>query len=140
MPHTPRVLNLFDLGGEDRRLQARLSMTHDAFPLPDDDALDELVAQLLGCGAVLGQLIGRMLEFEAAGRSARSAHPIPEVAHSVVRSVIPELTRRRPARELEAAAAIVSEVTDAICEEILLLPLDPPEASGVDYDAGHAGE
>jgi hypothetical protein len=81
-----------------------------------------------------------MVEFEAAGRSARGAHPIPEVAHSVVRSVVPELTQRRPARELEAAAAIVSEVTDAICEEIFLLPLDPPGASEADDATGHAGE
>jgi hypothetical protein len=115
-------------------------MTRDPFPLADGDALDELVTQLLACGAVLSQLIGRMVEFEAAGRSARGAHPIPEVAHSVVRSVVPELTQRRPARELDAAAAIVSEVTDAICEEIFLVPLDPPGASEADDATGHGGE
>jgi hypothetical protein len=115
-------------------------MTRDAFPLPHDDALNELVTQLFGCGAVLSQLIGQMVEFEAAGRSVSGAHPIPEVAHSVVRGVVPEMTQRRPARELEAAAAIVSEVTDAICEEVFVLPLDYPDASGVDGDAGQAGE
>jgi hypothetical protein len=85
-------------------------------------ALDELVSQLLSCGAVLSQIIGRMVQFEAAGRSAPDAAPIPDVAHSVIRGVLDDVAERHPDVEIRAAAAIVNEVTDAICEDIFFVP------------------
>jgi len=50
----------------------------DSFQPPD--ALDELVEQLLECGAVLSQIISHMVRFQAGGRAAPDAAPIPEVA------------------------------------------------------------
>ena len=41
-----------------------------------DDVLDELASQLLDCGGVLSQIIGGMLERQAAGRSAPDGGPI----------------------------------------------------------------
>ena len=82
------------------------------------EPLDELVTQLLACGAVLSQMIGGMIEFERSGRSAPDAPPIPEVAHSLIRDVLRDAKLRHSKRDVRVAATIVSEATDAICENI----------------------
>ncbi len=86
------------------------------------DALDELVSELLGCGAVLSQIISHMVAFEASGRSDPGLAPIPEVAHGLVRSVLAGVKKRYSKADIRTAAAIVSEVTDAIGEEIFFVP------------------
>ena len=83
-----------------------------------DDALDELVSELLGCGAVLSQMISRMVEWESAGHSAPDAAPIPTVAHELIGSVLDEVKRRHSRRDLIVAASIVGEATNAITENI----------------------
>jgi hypothetical protein len=102
-----------------------------------NDALDELVSQLLGCGAVLSQIISHMVRFQAAGRSAPDAAPIPEVAHSLIRDVLGEIGRAHSRRDLRNAAAIVSEATEAIAEEVFMYPLDTEGGSRAN---GHAGD
>lgn len=82
--------------------------------------LDELTAQLLECGAVLSQMVSHMVKTEARGRSVPDAAPIPEIAQSLIRSVIGGVARRHTAKEIKVAAEIVAEVTDAICEDIFL--------------------
>jgi len=82
------------------------------------DALDQLVTELLDCGGVLSQMISHMVEFQAAGRSAPDAAPIPEVAHSVIRSVLGDVGKRHSKRDIKVAAAIVKQATASICEEI----------------------
>src|SRR5579884_1249540 len=82
------------------------------------DELDELVTELLGCGAVLSQMISHMVRFEASGRSAPDVAPIPEVAHSLLRSALADLPKRHSKRDVSVAAAIVSEATDRICDDI----------------------
>jgi hypothetical protein len=104
------------------------------------DELDELVSQLLGCGAVLSQIISHMVRCEAEGRSAPDAAPIPEVAHSLIRSVLTDVGRARSRRDLRSAAAIVSQVTEAISEEIFMVPLDAEGTSAANGDAGDPGE
>lgn len=88
------------------------------------DVLGELAGQLLGCGAVLSQMISHMEENQATGKSAPDAAPVPIVARELVRDVITDLTRRHSAEEIEAAAAIVGEATDAICRDIFLVAPD----------------
>ena len=99
-------------------------MTQSTDSLNSNDALDELVFQLLGCGAVLSQIVSGMIRCEAAGRSAPDAAPIPTVAQSLIRSVLTEVERRHSRRDLKVAAAIVREATDAICENIFFVPLE----------------
>lgn len=89
-----------------------------------NDALDELAFQLLGCGAVLSQMVSGMIRFQAAGRAAPDAAPIPTVAQSLIRSVLGDLTRRHSRRDVKIAAKIVEEATDAICENIFFVPLE----------------
>jgi hypothetical protein len=84
-------------------------------------AVAELAGQLLGCGAVLSQIITHMVKTQAAGESAPDAAPIPTVAHELVGDAITDLTRRHSDEELQAAATIVREATDAICSGIFLL-------------------
>jgi hypothetical protein len=83
-------------------------------------ALDDLVIQLLACGGVLSQLIVGMVEFSASGRPTTTV-PIPDVAHSLIRSVVPEMERRYSQTELATAAAMVKEVTQRICDEIVVV-------------------
>jgi hypothetical protein len=82
------------------------------------DALDDLVTQLLDCGGVLSQIISQMVEFQATGRSAPDAAPIPEVAHSLIRSVLDDVAERHSRRDVKVAAAIVKQATASICDEI----------------------
>jgi hypothetical protein len=82
------------------------------------DGLDDLVTQLLECGGVLSQIISHMVRFQAAGRSAPDAAPIPEVAHSLIRSVLGGIGKRHSKRDIKVAAAIVKQATAAICDEI----------------------
>jgi signal transduction histidine kinase len=84
------------------------------------DPLDELVDKLLESGGVFSQLIGHMLEFERSQGSFPELAPIPEVAQSVVRSLIGDLERRYSRRDIRIAARLVDEVTNALCEEIFL--------------------
>jgi hypothetical protein len=93
---------------------------HDASPTAD--ALDALVAQLLACGGPLSQIIGRMHEVQAAGLSSPDAPPILEVAHSLIRDVSIGLPERYTEQEIRVSAAIVEEVTTAICENIFFIP------------------
>jgi hypothetical protein len=82
------------------------------------DALDDLTTQLLECGGVLSQMISHMLQFQASGRSAPDAAPIPEVAHTLIRSVLDGVKKRHSKRDIKVAAAIVKEATAAICDDI----------------------
>jgi hypothetical protein len=100
-----------------------------------DDALDELVSQLLGCSAVLSQMISRMVEWESAGHSAPDAAPIPTVAHEPIGSVLDEVKRRHSRRDLIVAASIVGEATNAMTENIFFVPL-PEEGSSADDASG----
>ena len=104
------------------------------------DELDELTVELLDCGGVLSQIIGHMVRFEAAGRSAPGAASIPAAAHSLARSTLIVLRRRHSRRDLKIAAAIVKEATEAIYEGILLIPFEDFEDLGTDCDPGSAGE
>jgi hypothetical protein len=97
-------------------------MTYQTDPhQPRPDPLDELVTSLLGCGAVLSQMIAHMAEFEASGKGVPDAVPIPEMAHSLVRGAMGSGPKRRSKRDVRIAAQIVEEVTDRICEEIYLV-------------------
>ncbi len=86
------------------------------------DALDELVSELLGCGAVLSQIINHMVAFEASGRSEPGLAPIPDVAHGLIRGVLDGLKKHHSKADIRTAAAIVGEVTDAIGEQIFFVP------------------
>jgi hypothetical protein len=99
-----------------------MSDQHESSPPPDP--LDRLATALLECGGVLSQIVGRMVEFDAAGRSAPDAAPIPEVAQTLVRSVLDEVGGRHSKRDVRLAAMIVSESTHAICENIFFVGPD----------------
>jgi hypothetical protein len=108
---------------------------HDASPTAD--ALDALVAELLACGGPLSQMIGRMHEAEASGLSSPDAPTILEVAHSLIRDVNAGLPERWTEQEIRASAAIVNEVTTAICENIFFVP--PSEMRRMSRRAPAAG-
>jgi hypothetical protein len=99
-------------------------MTDLLHPSPPPDALDDLVTQLLECGAILSQIISHMVQFQAAGRSAPDAAPIPEVAHSLIRGVLGGVGKRHSKRDIRAAATIVKQATASIGNEIYFVGPD----------------
>lgn len=96
-------------------------MTEHLDPAPSTDPLDGLVTELLECGAVLSQIVTRMVQFQAAGRSAPDAVPIPEAAHAVVRGAIHSVKPRHSKRDIKVATAIVAEATTAITDNVFFL-------------------
>lgn len=111
-------------------------MTQHIRPAAPHDGLADLVTQLLECGGVLSQIISHMVRSQASGLSAPDAAPIPETAHSLICSVLPEVKRTHSRRDLKVAARIINEVTEAISENIFLVPLDGMADLGVNGDAG----
>lgn len=89
---------------------------------PTPDLLDVLVDQLLACGAPISQMMAGMHEFEASGLSSPDAPPAFEVAHSLIRSVIDDLTDRYSDEEIRITAEVVAQATIAICENIFVVP------------------
>jgi hypothetical protein len=85
------------------------------------DALDELVGQLLDIGGVFSQIIDRMVQFEASGRSTPDAVPVPEMAHTLIRDVVGDLRKEYSKRDLRVAAKIVEQTTDAICNNLFFV-------------------
>ncbi len=90
-----------------------------------DGALDAFVGQLLGCGAVLSQIISDMARHAAAGGPTPDMVPIPIAAHELLIEVLGELDHRYQRRDLRVAAGLLKEATDRICEEVFFVS---PEA------------
>jgi hypothetical protein len=67
---------------------------------------------------VLSQIISRMVQFQASGRSAPDAMPIPEAAHSIIRDVLRDVQKRHSKRDVKVAATIVRQATAAMCNDI----------------------
>jgi hypothetical protein len=137
VPGQPRRCDLLARrahGGETGRLAALMGMTDHLAPLQPGDGLDQLVDQLLNCSGVLSQIVSHMIEVDAAGFSSPDAAPIPEVAHNVVRDAVGETVCRHPEYDIETAARIIEEATNAVCENVFLVPsLDaqwPPNGQG----------
>jgi hypothetical protein len=87
-----------------------------------DSALDVFVGQLLGCGAVLSQIISQMARHAAAGGPTPDTVPIPVAAHELLVEVLGDLEPRYERRDLRRAAGLLKEATDRICEEVFFIP------------------
>lgn len=93
--------------------------------------LDELAEQLLICGGVLSRMVTGMVDYEAEHGVPPGSPHVLEVAHELIRSLLGPVAARHPASEIEAAVAIVDEVTTEICEEIYVVDPDfKPECEG----------
>jgi hypothetical protein len=73
---------------------------------------------------VLSQIISNMVQFDASGRSDPDAVPIPEAAHSLMRSVIEPTAAKHSKRDVRVAAKIVGQATAAMCEDIFTVDPD----------------
>ena len=88
------------------------------------DVLDDLTMELIDCGGVLSQLIGRMITHDSGGRSAPDADPIPEVAHGLIRQVVGDVRKHHSKRDVAVAAQIVHEACERICNDIFFVNPD----------------
>jgi hypothetical protein len=114
-------------------------MTDPHIPHQPPDALDGLVASLLDCGGVLSQIISHMVRLEASGRAAPYAAPIPEIAHSLIRSVANPVGRRHSKRDISVAARIVTEMTQVMSDEVYAVDLDWLDAVAADGSTDEPG-
>jgi hypothetical protein len=89
---------------------------------PTPDLLDVFVDQILACGAPISQMMARMQEAEAWGLSSPDAPPAFEIAHSLIRSAVDDLTERYSDDEIRVASEIVAQATIAICDNIFFVP------------------
>jgi hypothetical protein len=90
-------------------------------PFIPSHPLDELAKQLLECGGVLSQIISHMVSFQPRGEPPPDLAPIPEVAQSLIRSVLDDVGKRHSKRDIRVAAAIVGEATREISENIFFV-------------------
>lgn len=102
--------------------RTRCCMADDTQTFKAQDPLDQLVHELLECGAVLSQMISHMVEFEASGRAAPDSAAIPDVAHDLIRCVIADVRKGFSRRDIKVAARMVKQVTAAICNDIFYIP------------------
>jgi hypothetical protein len=105
--------------GDFSRCVARMCMT-DTHATPN--ALDALVVELLNCGGALSQIVDHMHAFESSDLASPDAPPTLEVAHSLIRSVLGEVSERHSDEEIRVSAEIVQQVTTAICGQIFVVP------------------
>jgi hypothetical protein len=112
---------IFAFWGVDVGVSEALKDMTDHVSPPPPDALDDFVTQLLECGGVLSQIISGMVEFQSSGRSAPDAAPIPEVAHTLIRSVIEDFATRFSKRDVKVAARIVREATQLMCSDLYVV-------------------
>lgn len=89
-----------------------------------DDVLHRFVAELLGAGAVLSQIVAQMVRYDAAHGANPDAVPIPQAACELLSDVLTDLKPRHSRRDWKVAAAMVKEATDKICEEVYFVNLD----------------
>ena len=73
------------------------------------------------CGGVLSQIISHMVRFQPRGDPPPDLAPIPDVAQSLVRSVLDEVGKRHSTRDIRVAATIVAEATREIAENIFFV-------------------
>jgi hypothetical protein len=99
-------------------------MTDDTQTFKAQDPLDELIHELLECGAVLSQMVSQMVEFEASGRAVPDSAPIPDIAHDLIGSVSTDVRHGFSRRDIKVAARMVKQVTAAICSDIFYIPAE----------------
>ena len=104
-------------------------------PSQPPTALDQLVGELLGAGAVLSQIISGMIRYEAESGPVPDAAPIPDVAHGLLVRTLSDLRHHYSRRDLKVAARILKEATDCICENIYYVPPHAFDGLSVDDDA-----
>jgi hypothetical protein len=97
---------------------------HSSHPPRSHRALDALITQLIECDGVLSQIIAHMTECQAAGLSAPEAPAPYVVLHDLLMGVLAVVAKRHRRTEIEMASALLDEITETICAEVLFVDLD----------------
>ena len=92
--------------------------------------LDAYVAALLAIHGQLAGVIDHMMAFQASGRSAPDAPPIPVVLAGLLTDILAPLAGDDGRTDLEVAARLLEAASDLIGSELLLVNPDVPEDSG----------
>ena len=89
-----------------------------------DSTLDELVDALLASAGQLTVILAHMQDSVATGRSAPDADPPIVVLRALLAGVLEARLAGRA--DLEPAARVVAEATEAVADEIFLVPFELP--------------
>jgi hypothetical protein len=101
---------------------------HTDIPKPEpDDPLGAYVAALLVLNGQLMGVVDHMLAFQASGRSAPDAPPIPVVLTELLTGILGPLAEGDGAAELELAAAMLEATSGRIASELFLVSPDLDE-------------
>lgn len=88
-------------------------------PTPDTP-IQSLVSAVVDLGGPLTSIVGHM----AAAPSAPDAASIDKALAGVLQSVLAPLRRSCSPAELDTAARVLSQVTDRIVDEVMIVPFD----------------
>jgi hypothetical protein len=91
-----------------------------------DDPLAALVAQLLQTTGCLMLIIDHMADWASSGRVPDGAPPFNEVLAALVADALEPVVQGLASSEIETATALLAAASDAVGEEILLVPIDGP--------------
>jgi hypothetical protein len=89
-----------------------------------DDPSAALVAQLLQTTGCLMLIIDHMARWAESGRVPDGAPPFNEVLAALVAEAIEPVVEGLSRAEIEKATAVLAAASDAVGEEVLLVPID----------------
>ena len=87
-------------------------------------AHEELVVALMQSAGQIALLVGHMAEFSAGGRAAAPAPGFDAVLRHIATDVLEASLTGAGDDELRAAARLVAQATDALGEQLILVPPD----------------
>lgn len=103
-------------------------MTNDTrSPTPDDLQLAAFIEELLGVGGMIARLLDHMDAFQAAGLSDPDGPPAHVILEGLFTDILRPVVRNRRRSDVKAAVGLLSDAAEALCEEILVVPVEEME-------------
>lgn len=96
---------------------------------PDEDAVAMLVARMMQTTGTLSLIVNHMAEWSSSERAPADSRRFDEVLAGLLQDALEPLADRHPADEIAAAAGLLDRAQELICEELYLVPRDPPPCS-----------
>lgn len=93
---------------------------------PDLEACGALAEALLQSGGQIALVVGHMAEFSSAGSAAVETPGFRAILRDIAADVFRHSLSEATDEEIRAAAAVVTRATDALAQELVLVPPDAP--------------
>lgn len=93
---------------------------------PDQQALAMLVSQMMQTTGTLSLIVNHMAEWSSAERVPADSRRFDEVLAELLQDALEPLADRHTPGEIAAVAELLDAAQEMICEELYLVPRDPP--------------